>query len=115
MTFYVSLIASVAYSSKGDKLWPSKYVYTSKKRRGLSMNVDFGEYMKQWHLFQIMNYIAQVMEHHETRETDEWRKFKERVNLFNKTRMISYVASHVLVCDESMSAFIPRCVFVCVL
>ena len=75
------------------------------------MNVDFGQYMKQWRFRQVMNYIAQVMEHHEIRETDDWWKFKERVNLFNKKRKTSCRASHVAVFDESMSAYVPRFVF----
>ena len=76
ITFHALLVAAAAYSSKGDKLWPSKYVHTSKKRQGLLMNVDFGEHMKQWRFRQVMNYIAQVMEHHKIRETDDWWKFK---------------------------------------
>ena len=75
------------------------------------MNVDFGEHMKQWRFRQVMNYIAQVMEHHKIRETDDWWKFKERVNLFNKKRKTSCRASHVAVFDESMSAYVPRFVF----
>ena len=55
-----------------------------------------------------MNYIAQVMEDREKRETDDWWKFKERVNLFNEKRKRICVASHVVVFDESMSAFTPK-------
>ena len=107
--FHALMIASSAYSDKGDKLWAEeKYAHKSKKRRGLSVNVDFGKYMKRWRFRQISNYIAQVMENHETRDTDDWWRFRERVKLFNKKRMLNYESSHVLVFDESMSAFVPR-------
>ena len=111
ITFHALLIASSAYSCKGDKLWPSKYTHKSEKRCGLSTAVDFGTYMKELRFCQIMNFIACVMEDHSVRETDDWCKFKERVNLYNKKRMSCCESLHILVFDESMSAFVSMYVY----
>ena len=45
---------------------------------------------------------------YESREIDAWWRFAEMVKLFNKKRMANYELSHILVFDESMSAFVPR-------
>jgi len=45
------------------------------------------------------------MERDEISEQDDWWKFKERVVSFNKKRLSHYHTSHILVFDESMSAF----------
>ena len=44
-------------------------------------------------------------------DIDDWWKFKMRMNDFNSVRKIRMKSSHILVYDESMSAFIPRHVY----
>ena len=108
-TFHALIIAASAFSGQGEKLWnEEKMGHNRKKRKGLSQKVDFGEYMKRWRFRQIQNVIARVMECAEISEEDDWWKFKERVVSFNKKRLSHYHASHILVFDESMSAFCPR-------
>jgi len=78
VSFRVLMIASSAYSDKGKILRAEeKYAHKSKKRCGLSVNEDFDTYMKQWRFYQIMSYIAQVVENQETREMDDWWIFRE--------------------------------------
>ena len=107
--FHALMIASSSYSDKIDTLWAEeKYVHKSKTRRSILVNENFGKYMKQWRCRKIINYMSQVMDNHETRETDNWWRFQKRFQLFNKKRMLNYELSHVLVFDESMSVFVPR-------
>jgi hypothetical protein len=45
----------------------------------------------------------------ETRkDRDDWWQFSTQIESFNKKRKEGLYASHVLVFDESMSAFVPR-------
>ena len=39
---------------------------------------------------------------------DDWWQFKARMDLFNNSRKKHIRASHNLIFDESMSAYIPR-------
>ena len=46
------------------------------------------------------------------KETDDWWRFKSRVEKINVSRKKKVFKSHIFVFDESMSAFIPRYVFI---
>jgi hypothetical protein len=110
--FHALLIGAATHSDQGDKLFhdeSSKFGGRDKKRRRLSPRVNFGKYMKHWRFKQIKAYVPQVMESEELKEkADDWWRFKKRVNEFNANRKRELTTSHVLVFDESMSAFIPR-------
>ena len=87
----------------------TKFGARDKKRRRLSPRINFGKYMKHWRFKQIKTYVPQVMESKELKEhADDWWRFKTRVDEFNETRKRELLTSHVLVFDESMSAYIPR-------
>jgi len=80
-------------------------------REELFSDVDFGKYMKWWRFKQIKHYIPLVMEDTKMKEEDvDWWKFKNRILQHNASKIKNISASHVLVFDESMSSFIPRCV-----
>ena len=71
--------------------------------------VDFGKYMKLWRFKEIKHFVPQLMEDKDLKEEgDDWWKFKTFVNKIAENRKEHFSASHVLVFDESMSAFIPR-------
>ena len=109
ITFHALLIGATAYSEVGEQLWASDITHSRKKRRhGISQRTDFGKYMKQWRFKQIRQYIPDVMADKSKAETDAWWKFSSRVNKFNAKRKELLKSSHVLVFDESMSAFVPR-------
>ena len=113
--FHALLIGAATHNDQGDKLFhdeSSKFGGRDKKRRRLSPRVNFGKYMKHWRFKQIKAYVPQVMESEELKgEADDWWRFKKRVDEFNANRKRELTTSHVLVFDESMSAFIPRYVF----
>ena len=69
--------------------------------------IDYGKYMKVWRFKELKMYIPKVMEDEGLKETDDWWKFKTRVN-WNEKRKMELYTSFVLVFNESMSAFIPR-------
>jgi len=107
--FHAILIGATAYSEQGEALWQTGDECEKKNvRRGLSQTVDFGKFMKCWRFRQIKKYIAEVMEDHSIKETDDWWRFKGRVEDFNVSRKKKVFKSHIFVFDESMSAFIPR-------
>ena len=71
--------------------------------------VDFGKYMKLWRFKEIKYFVPQIMEDEELKEKgDDWWKFKSFVTKTNENRKENLAASHVLVFDESMSAFVLR-------
>lgn len=109
ITFHALLIGATAYSECGEQLWANDITHSRKKRRcGISRRTDFGKYMKQWRFKQIRQYIPEVMADKSKEETDGWWKFSTRVTKFNAKRKELLKSSHVLVFDESMSAFVPR-------
>ena len=111
--FHAILIAASAYLDQDEALWQTGDGSEKKNmRRGLSDSVDFGKFMKCWRFRQIKKYIAEVMEDHSMKEIDDWWRFKSRVENFNMSRKKKVFKSHIFVFDESMSAFIPRYVFI---
>ena len=106
--FHALMIAASSFSCQGDKLWIKDKMGNKKKKKGFSQSVDFGVYMMHWRFRQIQKMIPIVMECHELSDEDDWWKFKSRVIAFNQKRINTYHASHILVFDESMSAFCPR-------
>ena len=58
--------------------------------------------MRLWRFREIKSYVPVIMEDY------DWWKFKGQVEMFNKRRQSKINSSHILVFDESMSAFVPR-------
>ena len=107
--FHALLIASAGHIHQGERLWKDTRGNRKKKRRGLLNDVDFGRYIKWWRFKQIKFFIPFVMEDTEMKNSDvDWWKFKKRVIEHNESKVKTISASHVLVFDESMSAYIPR-------
>ena len=80
-----------------------------KVRKKLSTNADFDTYMKLWRFKELRAFVPKIMEDHTLKEEgDDWWRFKSRMNSFNNSRKKSIHASHNLIFDESMSAYIPR-------
>ena len=76
---------------------------------GLLNDVHFGICIKWWRFKQIKYCIPFVMEDTEMKNSDvDWWKFKKRIIEHNESKIRKISASHVLVFDESMSAYIPR-------
>ena len=106
LVFHALLIAASIFAEKGDKLWEEDKAI---KRRGISKSVNFGKWMKKWRFRQLKLFIPRLMESEELKvANDDWWQFKERVDDFNTNRRNNLYASHVLVFDESMSAYVPR-------
>lgn len=104
--FHALLIAASIFAEKGDKLWEEE---RPKKRRGISKSVNFGRWMKAWRFRQLKLFIPRLMECEEMKAAgDDWWPFKKRVNDYDANRVNNLYASHVLVFDESMSAYTPR-------
>ena len=110
--FHALLIGASVYSAQGVKLWNEDEYRRGRNgkrvRRGLSKRVNFGDYMKLWRFKQIKDIIPMIMEDKELEDIDDWWKLKTRVNSYIRSRKEIVYASHVLVFDESMSAFVPR-------
>lgn len=107
--FHALLIGASVHSSQGVRLWREDMFGKSKKvKRGLSEQVDFSKYMRLWRFKEIKRYIPLIMEDKNKKDNDDWWRFTSRVNMYNKNRSTNLPASHILVFDESMSAFIPR-------
>ena len=105
LIFHALLIAASIFAEKGDKLWGED----PNKRRGISKSVNFGKWMKQWRFRQLKIFIPKLMECEELKAAnDDWWQFKKRVDDFNTNRRNNLYASHALVFDESMSAYVPR-------
>ena len=107
--FHALLIGASVHSSQGVRLWREDMFGKSKKvKRGLSEQVDFSKYMRLWRFKEIKRYIPLIMEDKNKKDNDDWWRFTSRVDMYNKNRSTNLPASHILVFDESMSAFIPR-------
>ena len=109
IVFHALLIGASVHSSQGVRLWREDMFGKSKKtKRGLSEQVDFSKYMRLWRFKEIKRYVPLIMEDVSRKHNDDWWRFKNRVSMYNKNRSTNLAASHILVFDESMSAFIPR-------
>ena len=112
--FHALLIGSSVHSAQGVRLWKEDSLLgingknEKKQRVGLSEKVDFSKYMRLWRFKEIKRYVPIIMEDETMKESDDWWRFKGRVELYNKKRQSEVNTSHILVFDESMSAFIPR-------
>ena len=104
--FYALILAASIFSHSGFNLWHNDIV--KRRKVSFSNNIDFGKYMKLWRFKEIKQYVATVMEDEDSKETDDWYKVKKMVRKFMDKRKENIFASHILVFDESMSAFIPR-------
>ena len=69
---------------------------------------DFGQHMKLWRFKEIKQYIPQIMEDESIKENDDWWRYKSWVKKTFAMRKNSVFASHILVFDKLMSAFVPR-------
>ena len=99
------------HNGKGESLWHESR--GKKQKKCLSGNSDFGLDMKLWRFKEIRQYIASIMEDNQKKEIDDWWRFSAWVDKCNVHRKRKVYASHILVFDESMSAFTPRCVLYC--
>ena len=107
------MIGASAYADTGEKLWNNDDSTfgkrTKKKRKRFAMQTDFGKYMKVWRFKEIKFYIPKIMQDAKLKEKkDDWWRFKNRIHEFNKSRRDKLFCLHIMVFDESMSAFIPR-------
>ena len=111
--FHALLIGASVHSEQGGCLWKEDFLRGNnsknqkKQRVGLSDQVDFSKYMRFWRFKEIKPYIPIIMED-ETMKDDDWWKFKGQVEMLNEKRQSNITTSHILVFDESMSAFVPR-------
>ena len=106
VTFHALLIGASAHTEQGEKLWPDTRV--KNKVRSVFRQVDFGEYMKSWRFKEIKGFIRFAVADETRKDRDDWWQFSAQIESFNKKRKEALYASHVLVFDESMSAFVPR-------
>ena len=106
VTFHALLIGAAAHTEQGEKLWPDTRV--KNKVRSVFHPVDFGEYMKSWRFKEIKSFIPFAVADEARKNTDDWWQFSTQIDKFNSKRKEVLHASHVLVFDESMSAFVPR-------
>ena len=104
--FNALLIASTVYNDRGCNLWADNC--DMKKKAGVSIKVNFGMYMKLWRFKEIKQFISTLMKEEEVKKEDSWWKVKGIINKFIQKRKEVIIASHTLVFDESMSAFVPR-------
>ena len=108
VTFIALLLGASVHNGKGESLWHESR--GKKRKKCLSGTNDFGVYMKLWRFKEIRQYVASIMEDIEKKETCDWWRFSGWVEKGNRYREHKLYASHILVFDESMSSFIPRCV-----
>ena len=114
VVFHALLIAASAYSSNGVRLWREEGYKKggrggiSGKRSGLSEQVDFSKYMWLRRFKEIKSLLPLITIDESKKDTDDWYKFKTKVEEYIEKRKKVMYASHILVFDESMSAFIPR-------
>ena len=105
------MISSSIHNINGESLWHDN-TRNPKSKKGMMEFSDFGVHMKLWRFEEIKQYVPQVMEYVSLKEVDDWWKYKSWVKRSVENRKKSIFASHILVFDETMSAFVPR--FVCV-
>ena len=104
--FYALLLAASVFQDNGYNLWSNGA--TKKRKASFSNKLDFGVYMKLWRFKEIKLFIACIMEEEEMKLTDDWWKARKMLNGFIDKRKGNIFVSHMLVFDESMSAFVPR-------
>ena len=106
--FNALMIGSSVFAQSGQNLWNTDEK-KNKVRTKLSTNANFGKYMKLWRFKELRAFIPKIMEDRTLKEKgDDWWQFKARMDLFNNSRKKHIRASHNLIFDESMSAYIPR-------
>ena len=102
------MIGFTVFERSGQILWNTNETQ-NKVRNKLSSNADFGTYMKLWRFKDFASVVPNIMEDLTlTEQGDDWWQFKSRVQLFNKNQRYHTYTSHILVFDDSMSAYIPR-------
>ena len=108
ITFNALMIGSTVFAQSGQNLWNTNEV-NKKVRKKLSSNADFGRYMKLWRFKELRAFVPKIMEDITLKSKgDDWWRFKSRLKHFNNNRKQHIYASHNLIFDESMSAYIPR-------
>ena len=106
IVFTALMIGAAVHSDNGEKLWNA--ASKKKQKRSLSQNIDYGNYMKQWRFKEIKSFVPEIMIDASRKEYDDWWRFSAQVEKYGQRRKDRVLASHVLVFDESMSAFVPR-------
>ena len=100
------MIGAAVHIDNGEKLWDT--ASKKKQKKSLSQNIDYGNYMKLWRFKEIKSFVPEIMVDAERKERDDWWRFSAQVEKYGQRRKDRVLASHVLVFDESMSAFVPR-------
>ena len=94
--FHALLIGASNYTQQGEKLWRDQSRKSRKRRKGLLLEVNFGNYMKEWRFKQIKYYISHIMEDIELKNNeDDWWRFKKRIQNFNNNRKQNIYASNI--------------------
>ena len=78
------------------------------KKTGALIDVNLGIYMKLWHFKEIKPFISILMKDEKVKKEDSWWKVNGIINKFIQKRKEVIIPCHMLVFDESMSAFVPR-------
>ena len=78
------------------------------KVRSVFRLVDFGEYMRSWSFKETKCFVCFAVQDELKEDKDDWWQFSSQIESFNKKRKEAVSASHVLVFDKSMSAFVSR-------
>ena len=65
-------------------------------------------FMGLWRFKEIKSFVPEIMVDAERKERDDWWRFSAQVERNGQRRKVRVLASHVLVFDESISAFVPR-------
>ena len=78
------------------------------KKAGVSINVNFGIYMKLCRFKEIKLFISTLMKGEEVKKEDSWWKVKGIIKKFIQKRKEVIIVSHTVVFNESMSAFASR-------
>ena len=114
MIFHALMIGAAMHHMTGTTLWKKKqFGKNNTVRKSLAPEIDLSMYMMEWRFKEIKSLVPRLMEDQSLKDSDDWWRFKGRVNSFNKKSKDLFAASSVMVFDESMSAFIPRYVFFC--
>ena len=97
MIFHALMIGAAMHPMTGTTLWKKKqFGKNNTVRKSFVPEIDISMYMMEWRFKEIKSLVPRLMEDQSLKDSDDWWRFKGRVNSFNKKiqRFICCIVSY---------------------
>ena len=94
MIFNALMTGAAMHPMTGTTLWKKKqFGKKNEVRKTLPPKIDFSTYVMEWRFKEIKSLISRLMEDQSLKDSDDWWRFKGRVNSFNNKSKDLFAAS----------------------